>query len=84
MPVAFNAILAKILKTLFLTLFIWNLSYAQYYGVDGGIIAGLVIARHLIEAKYYKEIELENFIKFLIKNKESCGHNINRTQVNIA
>ncbi|PID69260.1 MAG: hypothetical protein CR989_02600, partial [Flavobacteriales bacterium] len=28
-------------------------------------------------------ILLENFIKFLIKNKESCGHNINRTQVNM-
>ncbi|PID68508.1 MAG: hypothetical protein CR989_05065 [Flavobacteriales bacterium] len=31
--------------------------------------------------KTFFSILLENFIKFLIKNKESCGHNINRTQV---
>jgi len=47
----------KKIKLFFLGLFISSTTFAQYYGVDGGVIAAGRIAIHLIEAKKYKEIE---------------------------
>jgi len=46
----------KRIKVLFILLFTSSITHAQYYGVDGLVIAAANITKHLVEDKKYKEI----------------------------